>query len=261
MLPLRIGSRGRLSSSTGSLYRVSSWSRWEYVRRLFHVGQMDIEFTLFQMVNLLLRPHKVYQYVAYRKQMKEQWARDDPGFLAVFACFLVTSGLCYGLAFGHLGFRLVLCTVLPLGYFLVMAALASAICYTVAAAHVKPVAEPPLGVRTPGVDALPQLEFAYCVDVHCNATFPLFLLCGVLQYFLLPALLLKGLVPAVCANALYVIGLLYYCYVTTLGYATLPFIDRSDKFMYPAGVIIFLIAILTLFNVNLTRVCLYAFAV
>lgn len=48
----------------------------EYVRRFFQLPQMDIDYTLWQMLNLCIAPSRVYRTTKYHKQTKNQWARD-----------------------------------------------------------------------------------------------------------------------------------------------------------------------------------------
>lgn len=48
----------------------------EYVRRLFQYAQMDIDYTLWQMLYLCVSPSRVYRTTKYHKQTKNQWARD-----------------------------------------------------------------------------------------------------------------------------------------------------------------------------------------
>eukprot|EP00171_Calliarthron_tuberculosum_P011481 IDg11481t1 len=48
----------------------------EYVRRLFQYPQMDIDYTLWQMLYLCVSPSRVYRTTKYHKQTKNQWARD-----------------------------------------------------------------------------------------------------------------------------------------------------------------------------------------
>ena len=51
----------------------------ECLRRVVTFQQMDFESTLDQMLTLCsLHPHRVYKQSYYRKQTKNQWARDDP---------------------------------------------------------------------------------------------------------------------------------------------------------------------------------------
>lgn len=54
------------------------------------------------------------------------------------------------------------------------------------------------------------------------------------EYFLFPLLLSDGLVSCIFANTLCYIALMYYSYITCLGYSTLPFIRNAQVFLYPA---------------------------
>ena len=61
----------------------------DYMRRLCDLRQMDFEATFDQMLTLLsLEPSRVYISFYYRKQTKNQWARDDPAFMVVQAAFV-----------------------------------------------------------------------------------------------------------------------------------------------------------------------------
>ncbi|CAF1600687.1 unnamed protein product, partial [Didymodactylos carnosus] len=89
--------------------------RYKYLRRLLKFRQMDFEFALWQMLNLFIAPQKVFRAFQYRKQTKNQWARDDPAFLVLLQIFLIVSSIIIGLVLG-LGFfgiiKLVLWVVL-----------------------------------------------------------------------------------------------------------------------------------------------------
>ena len=61
--------------------------------------QMDVEYTLWQMANLLTSPKAVYRQTSYRKQTKNQWARDDPAFIVILSLFSAIAAISYGLAF------------------------------------------------------------------------------------------------------------------------------------------------------------------
>ena len=95
-----------------------------------------------------------------------------------------------------------------------------------------------------------HVEWLYAFDVHCNAYFPLFLLLHVLQYFLLPLLLSGGFIGCLVSNALYAVALAYYHYVTFLGYNALPFLEHTELFLYPIGVLALLapLSLLSGFN-------------
>lgn len=91
--------------------------------------------------------------------------------------------------------------------------------------------------RTIGSDVLAseELEFGYCFDVHCNAFFPVFVWLYVVQYLVMP-LLMKDLwyvspwekkweadagrrISLFLGNTIYAVALLYYSYITFLGYS------------------------------------------
>ena len=46
------------------------------MRRFFQYPQMDIDYTLWQMLYLCVAPSRVYRTTKYHKQTKNQWARD-----------------------------------------------------------------------------------------------------------------------------------------------------------------------------------------
>ena len=68
----------------------------DYMRRLCSFRQMDFEATFDQMLTLLsFEPSRVYISFYYRKQTKNQWARDDPAFMVVEAAFVAVSCLIF----------------------------------------------------------------------------------------------------------------------------------------------------------------------
>merc|ERR1712137_1032431 len=71
----------------------------EYVRRIFHYPQMDLEYTFWQMFMLCFNPSRVYATTSLRKQTKNQWARDDPAFVAILLIFMGVASLSYAIAF------------------------------------------------------------------------------------------------------------------------------------------------------------------
>ena len=82
-----------------------------------------------------------------------------------------------------------------------------------------------------------SVEWMYAFDVHCNSFFPMFLVLYVGQFFLLPLLLAQGFAAALVANLLYAVGLAYYHYMNFQGYSALPFLERTEVFLFPIGLI------------------------
>jgi hypothetical protein len=54
----------------------------------------------------------------------------------------------------------------------------------------------------------------------------------VLQYFMLPLLVHKGVMSTVVANSLYSVAIVWYAYITHLGYKALPFLSNSQVFFW-----------------------------
>merc|ERR1712014_323844 len=79
-----------------------------------------------------------------------------------------------------------------------------------------------------------RIEWMYAFDIHCNSFFTLFLILYVLHYFLLPFLIQDSFTAMVLSNLLYAAALCYYFYITSLGYSTLPFLERTEVFLYPS---------------------------
>jgi len=74
----------------------------DFLRRLCDVRQMDFEATFDQMLTLLsFDPDRVHKTFFYRKQTKNQWARDDPAFVVVQGLFVAVASLGYAIAFRH----------------------------------------------------------------------------------------------------------------------------------------------------------------
>lgn len=63
-----------------------------------------------------------------------------------------------------------------------------------------------------------EVEWLYAFDVHANAFFCSFMVTYVLQYFLLPILLSRAIIPCILSNTLYAAASIWYFYITHLGY-------------------------------------------
>jgi len=92
------------------------------------------------------------------------------------------------------------------------------------------------------------------------------------QYLLLPFIYREGILAALVANALYLISIAAYFYITFLGYqgplscvvganvflpfhclfiVALPFVDKAERFLFPVVLGVFVCTIATLMRVNL----------
>lgn len=218
----------------------------EYFGRMLRYTQMDFDYTFAQMVYLCIAPNKVYQLTQYRKRTKGVWARDDPCFIVLQGFFLAMSGLAYGVCFGETWLdQLRSFMYFFVLHFVVLGLGVSALSIFVADKYLRKKASTHQVVQ--------PIEWLYAFDVHCNAFFPLFLLTYVVQYFLLPVLYSsESLVSCVASNLLHTAAVTYYCYVVSLGYNTLPFLERAEVFMIPSVVLAIVALVLTISRTNLT---------
>eukprot|EP00927_Polykrikos_kofoidii_P078724 TRINITY_DN7553_c0_g1_i1.p1 TRINITY_DN7553_c0_g1~~TRINITY_DN7553_c0_g1_i1.p1 ORF type:complete len:246 (+),score=30.10 TRINITY_DN7553_c0_g1_i1:136-873(+) len=222
----------------------------EYMRRMIQYAQMDIDYTFAQMIYLCLAPRKVYQLTSYRKQTKNQWARDDPAFIVVLIFFLAISAIAYGLALQirGTGFLRILSLFICCHFALSGAAIATLSWF---------ISNKYLRVKSfHGVEQ--RMEWMYAFDIHCNAFFPLFLVLYVIHYFLLPFLVQPTTAAMLVSNALYAVALCYYLYITSLGYSALPFLERTEVFLHPTALVVFATVVLCLLKINLTRLSVLA---
>jgi len=219
---------------------------------MIHYAQMDIDYTFAQMIYLCFAPRKVYQLTSYRKQTKNQWARDDPAFVVVLVFFLIVAAFSYSVA---LQVRGVAC----LRILLVFVGLQFGAVGAVIATCSWFISNKYLRVQSfHGVEQ--RMEWMYAFDIHCNSFFPLFLVLYVLHYFLLPFIIQPTFAAAVVGNMLYAVALCYYSYITSLGYSTLPFLERTEVFFYPGVVVVGFVIFCCFLRINLTRISMYFLA-
>ncbi|CAM9798327.1 unnamed protein product [Hapterophycus canaliculatus] len=179
---------------------------------MFDYHQMDLEATADQMVTLLsINPQRVYKTAYYRKQTKNHWARDDPGFAVLQAFFLVVATFAFGVAFGARGVwtyvGLLLHTVGV--HWLLCGVVMSSLCRWIANSRL-------LQHRSHSVEQ--EVEWMYALDIHSNSFFPLFIWLYVVQLLLLPLLVGQSVWSLILSNTLYAVAFSVYFYVTHLGY-------------------------------------------
>jgi len=215
---------------------------------------MDFEATFDQMVALLsTEPGSVYKSFYYRKQTKNQWARDDPAFVVLEAFFVAIVSLAYAVAFHHASFWGYIWAIfysVVVDWLMIGLAVAST-CSHLANKYLR---------QHHAHTVEQEVEWLYAFDVHANAFFCSFLITYILQYFLLPILLGRGVLSCLLANTLYAFALVWYSYITHLGYRALPFLGHTQVFLwYPICIIGFLwlltVCLLVLgLHINLTRI-------
>eukprot|EP01098_Paradermamoeba_levis_P009895 TRINITY_DN4141_c0_g1_i1.p1 TRINITY_DN4141_c0_g1~~TRINITY_DN4141_c0_g1_i1.p1 ORF type:complete len:249 (-),score=35.39 TRINITY_DN4141_c0_g1_i1:13-759(-) len=218
----------------------------EYLRRMVQFPQMDMEYTFWQMIHLCFAPQKMYRNTVWHKQTKNQWARDDPGFLAILIYLLSVSSLAFCICYQVSGFfsifRIMFWTVFV--DFISFGILISFCGWLIANKYLR---------VQGGVHNVDQkVEFLYSFDIHCNGFFPLFLQLYVVQFFMLPLLTQPGLLYTFLANSLYFVAASYYLYISFLGYSALPFLQNTLCFLYPIFLVFFLYFFSLILNFNMS---------
>ncbi|KAM4905192.1 protein unc-50 homolog isoform 6-T6 [Sylvia borin] len=214
MLPTTLvnsGSQGNgVLSPRDAARHTAGAKRYKYLRRLLHFRQMDFEFALWQMLYLFTSPQRVYRNFHYRKQTKDQWARDDPAFLVLLSIWLCVSTVGFGFVL-DMGFfetiKLLLWVVFIdcVGVGLLIATLM----WFVSNKYL---------VKQQNRDY--DVEWGYAFDVHLNAFYPLLVILHFIQLFFINYVIISdSVIGYFVGNTLWLIAIGYYIYVTFLGYS------------------------------------------
>lgn len=209
---------------------------------------MDIDYTLWQMLYLCVAPSRVYRTTKYHKQTKNQWARDDPAFVAIMVYFMAVSALGYAIAFHKRlgGFLKGILYAVIVDFGLVGVIIASLGWYFSNHYLLVDAAGAPHTTDQ-------KVEWLYAFDVHCNSFFPFFILLYVIQYFVLLVFMNDGFFFTLLANITYMLAFIYYLYVTFLGYNALPFLQNTTVFLYPIVAIVAIFFFASLLKINVCR--------
>jgi len=246
LLPTTRSSRGRSSGKDGRFPAL--------IRRIGQMDQMDFEAAFDQLMALVsMEPKRAYISSYYRKQTKNQWARDDPGFLVIQIGLVALGNLFYAIIFESpslWGYTWSIFYGLIIDWLLI-GVIAASICSFVANKYLRQ-------YHSHTVEQ--SVEWLYAFDVHANGFFVSFLVTYVLQGILMPLLLGHGFLSAFLSNTLYAAALLWYFYITYLGYTALPFLGQTQVFLWYPGVAIVALWVLSIVldlvgvPLNLTRI-------
>ncbi|XP_075984321.1 unc50 RNA binding protein isoform X1 [Anticarsia gemmatalis] len=197
--------------------------RYKYIRRLFKFNQMDFEFAAWQMVYLFVAPQKVFRNFNYRKHTKSQFARDDPAFLVLLSVWLFLSSICFGFAMDLTKGELALFVLFVVFVdFIGVGLLVSTFLWYMSNKYLR---------RDPDG---PDVEWGYAFDVHINAFFPPLSLLHCFQIVLFNSVLSNGsFFSCLISNTFWLASIIYYLYITFLGYSNLPILHNVRVFLMP----------------------------
>uniref|UniRef100_A0A8D0HYD8 Unc-50 inner nuclear membrane RNA binding protein n=1 Tax=Sus scrofa TaxID=9823 RepID=A0A8D0HYD8_PIG len=258
---------GALNSRDAARHTAGA-KRYKYLRRLFRFRQMDFEFAAWQMLYLFTSPQRVYRNFHYRKQTKDQWARDDPAFLVLLSIWLCGHNLRISetvSAFlephkshktesvSTIGFGF----VLDMGFFetiklllwvvfidcVGVGLLISTLMWFISNKYL---------VKRQSRDY--DVEWGYAFDVHLNAFYPLLVILHFIQLFFINHVILTDtFIGYLVGNTLWLVAVGYYIYVTFLGYSALPFLKNTVILLYPFAPLILLYGLSLALGWNFTH--------
>jgi hypothetical protein len=239
------------SSSYARGTSTSSNSRFA-IDRVVKPKLLDFEYALWQMRLLLSQgPKKIYRHASYRKQTKNQWARDDPTFCVLSCAFVAIVAIGYCFAYEKRGVGKAMWVVLSAVFFdYVGCGCAIATLYWYLANRYMRAKNS--SSRGSG-DSNSSVEWLFAFDVHCNSFVPLFVALYVGQLILSPLLAQRGFICALLSNLLYGLSLSYYHYCQFVGFNSLPFLERTEFLLYPVVGLVLLAIPLSLAQFNPTR--------
>ncbi|TFK05483.1 UDP-glucuronic acid decarboxylase 1 [Platysternon megacephalum] len=234
---------GALNSRDAARHTAGA-KRYKYLRRLLHFRQMDFEFAVWQMLYLFTSPQRVYRNFHYRKQTKDQWARDDPAFLVLLSIWLCVSTIGFGFVL-NMGFfqmiKLLLWVVFIdcVGVGLLIATLM----WFISNRYL---------VKRQSRDY--DVEWGYAFDVHLNAFYPLLVILHFIQLFFINYVISStSFMGYFVGNTVWLIAIGYYIYVTFLGYSALPFLKNTVILLYPFALLILLYVLSLALGWNFTK--------
>lgn len=234
---------GALNSRDAARHTAGA-KRYKYLRRLFRFQQMDFEFAAWQMLYLFTSPQRVYRNFHYRKQTKDQWARDDPAFLVLLSVWLCVStvGFAFVLDMGFLKMLKLLLWVVFIDC-VGVGLLISTLMWFISNKYL---------VKRQSRDY--DVEWGYAFDVHLNAFYPLLVILHFIQLFFINHVILTDtFIGYLVGNTFWLIAVGYYIYVTFLGYSALPFLKNTVILLYPFAPLILLYGLSLALGWNFTH--------
>lgn len=232
--------RSRVASSSSSSGRRGSATVGggiripRILRRIWRPRTLDFEVAAWEVVQLVMSPRQVQNSLWYRKQTKNQWARDDPSFVLLQCAMLAVSAIAWGLSYSRGFFSILKLIIYMVGVDFLLVGVAIATVGWLFAERV--LKRRGMNTADSGFGAHGEMEWAYCFDVHCNGFLYIWLLLYVAQFVMLLIFRPGGLMGTLIGNTLYFGAFSMYFYATFMGYATMPFLEHTELLLAPIGV-------------------------
>lgn len=142
--------------------------------------------------------------------MKNQWARDDPGFVLVILLNIIITCFSYCFAFGRMDQLFHLIFQHFFVYFLLVGGVVSF--------SLRYLIEKYYKNEDLTMNKIQSIEFFYAFDIHSNSFVPFYFLSWSLKFVLLFLLVNDTITSLIIGNSLYAAGCIMYVRVTVMGY-------------------------------------------
>lgn len=190
-----------------------------FLERIFRVDHMDFEFASWQMLYLFVSPQKVIRQSMYRKETKDQFARDDPAFLVLLGLWFIVSAtlLSIVLKLPFSSFLLFISWIVLIDFIAVGIIIATVFWFIANKFMIR------------RASTSEDVEWGFCFDVHLNAFFPALIILHVFQLFFYSYFISQDYFLArLFGNSLWLLASCYYVYITFLGYTAVPHLKRTS---------------------------------
>lgn len=214
-----------------------------YIRLLLRPPALNLEEAAWELVHTITSPRKMYKSLYFRQQTRQKWAREDPSFIIFFFVLLCLSAVLWGLTYSPTWSG-----VVTLFWYMVFVEFVGVGLVVSTALYVlfNKFGQRP-GPHTP-------LEWAFCFDVHCNAFVCIYVWIYFIGYILSPMTLHQHHILAkFVGNSLYLGAASHYCFITFLGYSTLPFLRNTEVLLTPIALAALVYLICMISGVNFAQ--------
>jgi hypothetical protein len=184
-------------------------SLFDYMRKIFHFSQIDFYSAYIQLL-YSFKPNELNEMSKIRKQLKNQWARDDPGFIIVIMFNILITSISYSFTFAE-NFRWI--GTFFIQFFLFFLLFGLGFSYFIMNFYEK------YYKIDDSYAKQRKIEIFYAFDIHCNSFVPLYFMTFTIQLLLFPIIDTSTYISSFISNILYAIGICGYVISTNIGYS------------------------------------------
>ncbi|GMM37981.1 Gmh1 protein [Saccharomycopsis crataegensis] len=283
-------SRNILAESAKRTTRFFKFKVPVFFKRVLKPPTLDFDKSIWEIFYLIFSPKKVYKSLYYHKYTKNYYHRDDPSFIILISFFLVISAIAWGITYNmkFLGILKLILYMVVVDFYVVGIIVATINWFLVnkflrknnymselygsggssfninnnnkvlgflqylmfKAGNFFNSNKPD---SSASLSSEETLEWAYCFDIHANSFLIIWINLYLVQFILLPVLVLNNFLSRFLGNTLYLITLSYYSINSFYGYNILPFLLKTEFILIPIPIFMICWLVMTLGGFNMTN--------